>query len=138
MPNHHEEVKREHITAIESVEAIPEGELPANETADDLLDHPLDYATKRKPVPCPHCKAKLERKIVVSEASANVGRPYVSCDQCSAKGKICFWFLDYGECDLCGCPMYQGPAKRGKHAGRLFEACSQGCPGKFRWLKHNK
>src|SRR5262249_15071585 len=59
---------------------------------------------------------------------------YVTCEQCSAKGKICFWFMDHGECDLCGCPIYQGPAKKGRHTGRLFEACSQGCPGKFRWL----
>jgi hypothetical protein len=65
----------------------------------------------------------------------NVDRPYVTCDQCSAEGKICFWFLDHGECDLCGSPMYQGPAKKGKNAGRMFEACSQRCPGKFRWLK---
>jgi hypothetical protein len=101
---------------------------------DDLLEIFLDPTATTKPVPCPNCRAKLERKIVKSETSQNVGRPYVACEQCSAEGKICFWFLDHGECDLCGCPLYQGPAKKGKYAGRVFEACSQGCPGKFSWL----
>ena len=134
MRKHQPEPEREHITAVDGVEAIPEGELPANDLTDSFLDRPLDYTTKRKPVPCPNCKAKLDRRIVMNDLSANVDRPYVTCEQCSAKGKICFWFLDHGECDLCGCPMFQGPAKKGRYAGRKFEACSQGCPGKFRWL----
>ena len=104
---------------------------------DDFLDIQLDYTAKCKPVPCPNCKAKLERKIVMNENSPNVGRPYAACEQCSSNKKICFWFLDHGECDLCECPLFRGPAKKGKHAGRMFEACSQGCPGKFRWLKEN-
>ena len=49
---------------------------------DDFLDIQLDYATKLKPVPCPNCKAKLERKIVMNENSPNVGRPYVACAKC--------------------------------------------------------
>ncbi len=102
--------------------------------SDDFLETLLDNTARIRPVPCPNCKSKLDRKIVVSESSVNVGRPYVTCDQCSAEGKICFWFLDHGECNLCGCPMYQGPAKKGKNAGRMFEACSHGCPGRFRWL----
>lgn len=102
---------------------------------DDFLDFELDFTARTKPVPCPSCNAKLDRKVVMSETSGNVGRPYALCDQCSAKGKICFWFLDFDECDLCGCPMYQGAAKKGKHAGRMFEACSHGCPGKFHWLE---
>jgi hypothetical protein len=101
---------------------------------DESLEFDLDYTARPKPVQCPNCDAKLDRRIVMSDSSVNVGRPYVTCEQCSAKAKICFWFLDHGECDLCRCPMFQGPAKKGKHAGRMFEACSQGCPGKFRWL----
>src|SRR4051794_19516828 len=73
--------------------------------------------------------------MVMNENSPNVGRPYAACEHCSGDGKICFWFLDHGECDLCRCPLFRGPAKKGKHAGRMFEACSQGCPGKFRWLR---
>lgn len=99
---------------------------------DDFLDIQLDFTAKCKPVPCPNCKAKLERKIVINDKSPNVGGPYVACEQCSDQGKICFWFLDFGECDLCGCPLYQGAAKR--HGGRMFEACSQKCQGTFRWL----
>jgi hypothetical protein len=100
---------------------------------DDFLDQ-LEFATKLKRVPCPNCNAKLERRIVMTETSKNAGRPYVACAKCSENGKISFWFLDHGECDLCGCPMYQGPAKKGGFIGRVFEACSQKCPGKFRWL----
>lgn len=102
---------------------------------DGFLETLLDHAVRTKPVPCANCKSKLDRRIVESENSVNVGRPYVTCDQCSVEGKICFWFLDHGECVLCGCPMYQGPAKKGKNAGRMSEACSQGCPSNFRWLK---
>jgi uncharacterized CHY-type Zn-finger protein len=91
--------------------------------------------TGNKPVPCPNCHTNLERKIVMSATSENVGRPYVICDTCSSKDLICFWFLDHGECDLCGSPMYQGPVKRGQNVGRMFEACSQGCPGRFQWLE---
>ena|ERR1700722_20788043 len=102
---------------------------------DDFLSIELDYPARSAPVPCPNCKKKLDRKVVLNDESVNAGRPYVVCDTCSCKGKICFWFLDRGVCNLCNCPMYQGPAKNGKHAGKMFQACSQGCPGKFRWLK---
>jgi len=102
---------------------------------DECLDIQLDYTPRSKSVPCPNCKAKLDRRIVMNDLSANVGRPYVTCEECSSNNKICFWFLDHGECDLCGCPLFRGPAKKGKHTGRMFEACSQGCPGKFRWLE---
>lgn len=105
---------------------------------DDFLDIQLDYTTKRKPVPCPNCKAKLDRKMVMNENSPNVGRPYAACEHCSGEGKICFWFLDHGECDECGCPLFQGRAKKGHHVGRPFEACSQKCAGKFRWLDRTK
>jgi hypothetical protein len=101
---------------------------------DEFLDIQLTYTTKSKPVPCPNCNAKLDRNTVMNETSPNAGWPYVACAQCSGKGKICFWFLDFGECDLCLCPMYQGPAKKGKNEGRVFEACSRKCRGKFRWL----
>lgn len=94
----------------------------------------LNSTVLGKTVPWPNCNAKLERKAVTNEASPNVGGPFATCDQCSANEMICFSFLDYGECNLCGCPMYQGPAKKGRHVGRMFEACSQGCSGKFRWL----
>ncbi len=104
-----------------------------NDMTDDFLDQ-LEFATKLKRVPCPNCNAKLERRIVMTETSKNAGRPYVVCAKCSENGKISFWFLDHGECDLCGCPMYQGPAKKGGFIGRPFEACSKKCPGKFRWL----
>lgn len=102
---------------------------------EECINFELDFTTSSKTVPCPNCNEKLKRKTVISENSVNVGRPYVACEQCSDKGKICFWFLDFGECDLCRCPIYQGRAKKGKHAGKLFEVCSQGCPGKFRWLE---
>lgn len=79
---------------------------------DDFLEIQLDYTAKCKPVPCPNCKAKLDRKPVMNENSPNVGRPFVTCETCSSNGKICFWFLDHGECDHCGCPLYRGPAKK--------------------------
>ncbi len=101
---------------------------------DEIFDIQLDYTTKPKPVPCPNCKAKLDRKTVMSDHSPNVGRPYVACETCADNGKISFWFLDHGECDECGCPLFQNRAKKGQHVGRQFEACSQGCPGKFCWL----
>jgi hypothetical protein len=72
---------------------------------DEPFEFELDLTARLKPVPCPNCKNKLERKIVMSESSANCGRPYVMCSQCSTKGEICFWFLDLGECELCGWPQ---------------------------------
>ncbi len=102
---------------------------------DDFLAFELNDTSRAKPIPCPNCQAKLKRKIVMSETSVNVGRPYIVCKECSEQGHISFWFCDKGECDLCGSPLFQAAAKKGKHAGRKFEACSHGCPGKFRWLE---
>jgi hypothetical protein len=101
---------------------------------DDFFPIDLTLGTREEPVPCPNCNAKLDRKTVMSESSANLGRPYVTCAGCAEDGKICFWFLDYGECDVCECPMFRSKAKKGPHVGRPFSACSQGCPGKFKWL----
>jgi predicted nucleic acid-binding Zn ribbon protein len=57
---------------------------------DESLDFELDYSARPKPVQCPNCDAKLDRRIVMSDSSVNVSRPYVTCEQCSAKGKICW------------------------------------------------
>ena len=105
---------------------------------DDFFPIELDFAAPAKPVPCPNCHAMLDRKTVMNEKSANVGRPYATCADCAEDGKICFWFLDFGECELCHSPIFQALAKKGKNAGRLFEACSQGCSGRFKWLEEPK
>jgi len=107
---------------------------PDTTTTERSGDHDIaPDNTDLKTVPCPNCETDLDAKLVKNKASVNVGRPYIFCEQCSEKEMLCFWFLDWGLCE-CGCPMYQAKAKKGKNAGRLFEACSANCPGKFRWL----